>query len=215
MNSRQILILCGITAPVIRQLAIWGFGSVRPDYSQARQIVSELGAQGAPLATLFNLIGLILAGCLTILYASSLYKTYPSSRTTLAAAALLGINGLGSLIAGFIPCDPGCPAENMSPNMQLHILAGVVAMLSGVIAPLIFGTRIFRTHSRDKMAIMSLVFGLMGVLAFIVLSMPWIYYPYGGLVQRIVFIISDLWIFTSAVVAWRKSHRLTNDIVHL
>ncbi len=188
----------------LRLVSVVGIGGLRSDYSQSRDIVSALGAIDAPYASLFNVTNFYLVGVLTILFAVSFYRVYKPDRFVLISASLLIINGAGYTIAGALPCDPECPSENLSRTMEIHILFGVLAMFSGVLPPVIFGFRVVKIEKRDNLAKISLAFGIFGIVAFVILGLPWLYYPNGGLIQKIVIFTADLWIFTTAYFLLRN-----------
>jgi hypothetical membrane protein len=104
----RILSLCGIFAPVLLLSAVLIAGSLHPDYSHISQAISELGAQGAPYRSILNFVGLVPAGILTLLFSLAMFRRIKGGTALYISCSLVALVGLGRLLAGIFPCDPGC-----------------------------------------------------------------------------------------------------------
>jgi len=120
--------LGGIAGPALFAIVVVICGAMRPEYSHSAQFVSELGATGTPHARFMNFIGFIPAGALVGALGLSLAAALPRDRASLGAGVLLGLFGLGLILAGSIPCAPGCPQEALT----LHDGVSVAAFLSAI-----------------------------------------------------------------------------------
>ena len=56
----RFLAACGICGPVLYALVVLILGALTPGYSQAAQLMSELGESGAPYALAMNIGGFLL-----------------------------------------------------------------------------------------------------------------------------------------------------------
>ncbi len=133
--SLLVLIGPGILLPEI-------IGAMQDGYSPVANYLSELGATGAPYATLINHFGFLPIGLAVIVLVFALYQkfsNFPMAR--LGSLFLLGI-AIGYLGAFFFHCDPGCP-ETGSLHQALHNLGGLFEYVGAITGLLLicFGTR--------------------------------------------------------------------------
>lgn len=118
--------LAGPAAAALFAVSVVGFAAVRTDgYTHGTKAVSELGAQGAPLAAAFNTMGFIVPGILVVVMGAVLYRRVTAPRKL--GPVLLGLSGVSLAVAGLFPVDM---EVRSSVSSQLH-LAG--AMLCGVL----------------------------------------------------------------------------------
>ena len=104
------------------------FGLRWPDYRATRDFISELGAAGAPDAAAVN-VSFLVAGLLLVVACLSMARRTPGGRRA-AALGLVSCVGWSYVMAAFVPCDAGCPAEGTATQM-LHNAAGGLAYLAG------------------------------------------------------------------------------------
>lgn len=132
MLPRPLLLAAAAT------LAAWlppiVFGLRWPDYRASRDFISELGALGAPDAAAVNL-SFVVAGGLLVVTCLSMARLGPGGRRA-AALGLLSAVGWSYVMAAFVPCDAGCPAEG-SASQMLHNAAGGLAYLAGAVGLLL------------------------------------------------------------------------------
>lgn len=72
-DTQRLLAACGIAGPLIFVTVVAILGFIRPDYSHATQLVSELGEPGEPYAMIMNVFGFILFGLSMIPFAVGLH----------------------------------------------------------------------------------------------------------------------------------------------
>jgi hypothetical protein len=190
------MILSGVAAPCFMILAIVVAGAFHPEYSHLSQFVSELGAAGAPNPGILNFGGLIPAGALTVLFAIAMGRRLGPGRAVALSALLVAVLGIGRLIAGLAPCDPGCSMEALSVSGRIHAAAGMTALFASVIAPLALAVGL-RTH-RSRLGRTSMWLGLAGAAAFFIL-VRWLDGPFVGGAQRLLLALSYGWIVLVAV----------------
>jgi hypothetical protein len=73
----RLLAWAGILAPLLRLGLILLLGALHPDYSQARDFISELGAPDAPHRAVMNLLGIALVGLLLVVFSVPLWRLQP------------------------------------------------------------------------------------------------------------------------------------------
>ncbi len=200
MNPRRIGVFCGILAPLLWAASIAFCGALRPGFSHAAQYISELGERGSPTELLMRYAGFAPTGLMHVAFAAVLGVLF-RGRLAASAAALLGVNGLSRLGAGFFSCEPGC-AEAASLAARLHGLfatAGFVALLLSVF---LWGIEFRRHRDLRGLVAYSAVSSALG-LAFLAL-MIWNPEPGGwrGLYERLASGTLSLWIFVFALRVW-------------
>jgi len=199
----RALAWCGVIAPLLRLGLILVVGSLHPGYSQLRDFISELGAQGAPFGQVMN-AGISLVGLLLTLFSVALYRVCNSSPLGLGGAALLGLSGLAFIAVGLFPCDPGCSLRAPSPVMRVHLLAGIIGMTMQAAAPLAMGLR-FVTDSKDRSyAVVSLACGFLAAGALLLLFGQGSRLSFPGLVQKTAQAATGLWVLVSAAYVLRR-----------
>jgi hypothetical membrane protein len=136
-NLVRALALGGVVGPALYSVIIIVCGALRPNYSHVTQLVSELGARGTAHAGLLNLAGAIPAGILMAGFAAATARMVSSSRRATLAGWLIMFYGVGMMVIGIFPCDPGCPLPGplSTPAGTIHsgvALAAFVAAIAGI-----------------------------------------------------------------------------------
>lgn len=199
----RALAWCGVIAPLLRLGLILVLGSLHPGYSQPRDFISELGAQGAPFALAMN-AGISLGGLLVTLFSVALYRACNSSPLALGGAALLALSGLAFIAVGLFPCDPGCSLRAPSPVMRVHLLAGMIAMTTQSAAPLALGLRFVTDSRRRSYALVSLACGIVAAGALLLLFGQGSRLSFPGFVQKLVQAATGLWVLVSGAYVLQR-----------
>jgi hypothetical membrane protein len=199
----KLLAWCGIIAPLLRLSLISLLGALDPDYSQLRNYISELGAEGAPFAFTMNVFGISLVGVLLIAFSAALYQAARPGFFAAVGTALLAASGLAFGAVGFFPCDPGCSLAAPSETMRVHLIAGTIAMATQTLAPIAFGMHFVIKAGAKPYAVASLAFGGVALIAVVLLfgfgsSLTW-----HGLPQKTFQVATDLWVLMSATLILR------------
>jgi len=104
------------------------FGRRWPDYRATRAFISELGATGAPDAAAVN-VSFLVAGLLFVAACALIARQHGGGRA-IAVLSLVSLVGWSYVVAAFVPCDSGCPAEG-SATQTLHNTVGGLGYLAG------------------------------------------------------------------------------------
>jgi hypothetical membrane protein len=194
----------GVLAPLLRLGLILLLGSAHPTYSQSRDFISELGAPDAAFPSLMNYLGIASVGLLLVLFSIPLRRSQPPGPLRTAGSYLLAVCGLAFVAVGLLPCDrPGCSPDAPSIIMQGHLLAGFTGMTTQTFASLVFGLRLFSGTGARWYAAISFALGIVALLALALLVAAGLRFSAAGLVQKVMQISTDLWVFLSAVHALR------------
>ncbi|HEY1073120.1 DUF998 domain-containing protein [Brevundimonas sp.] len=128
--NRNILLGCGVAAPLIYVGLAASGGLLFPGYDHAAQVISELGGPEAPHPMVFNL-GLMAAGVLTLLGAAGLFLRLRGGAWlgALLAALAIATFGISILIGGVFPLpDPRHMAWGLGYAAQIAPLLTLWAL---------------------------------------------------------------------------------------
>jgi len=108
-----------------------GVAFLRENYSWVAQYISELGAVGAPYATVINYFGFLVVAASSGVALFGLMRRSDVNRLA-AVGCVLWIIGLsvGYLSAFLFPCDLGCPLDG-SARQSIHNLSVLIAYPAG------------------------------------------------------------------------------------
>ena len=199
-SGRQyIFALFGVVAPILYAATVIILGLLWSVYNPFSQVVSELGAVGAPHAPIlgasFVAVGLLLVG-----FALGLHLGIPAGRTSYVAPLLIAIFGSAIVAQSFFPCPPGC-VDDGSFTAAMHGLTGLIGFIAIVFAPFFLFWRLKAGEAWKTYASLSLAVGLATPAGFVVSLLSdqlglteWI-----GALQRLRFGIVFLWILLLAL----------------
>lgn len=175
-------------------------GATYPGYSHTVQFVSELGARGAPHATVVNLAGFLPAGILICAFALLAWRSLP--RSTPASLGFLGLflYAIGYVGAGFFPCDAGCRPEQPSVTHMLHTSIGLAGYLLAPLTLLLLAQAARRWPAAGALKLLGLIGAPVAFIGLLGLS-PEV--PVAGLAQRALETSVLLW---TATCAWYLRH---------
>lgn len=196
----RILAWTGVIAPLLRLSLILLLGAAHPNYSQSRDFISELGAPDAAFPALMNYVGIGLVGVLLLVFTIPLHRSQPPGPLRTLGSFLLALSGVAFIAIGLLPCDrPGCAVDAPSPVMRGHFAAGFTAMMAQSLAALAFGLRVFSGTGARWFGITSLLLGLLALVAVALLFGSGLRLPSPGLVQKVVQVSTDVWVFVAAL----------------
>jgi hypothetical protein len=173
-----------------------------PGYSHVSQFISELGARGAPHATLVAAAGFAPIGALVLAFLGLASEAFPpSSRKT---AGLLGLAAVGAayLVSALFPCDPGCPSEG-SFSQSVHNLFGLLEYLGAIAGLLLLSTALRGAACWRPLAASAAVCATLAALGFLGLLLPGLG-PFRGAGQRLAEAAIFLWIAHASIVLLRR-----------
>lgn len=148
-HTTQYLLAAGITAAALFFLVATVESLIRPGFSIARHAISmlSLGERGWVMVAAF-----VVSGVLTMLFAAGFWR----ATGYWAAPVLLGIYGLGLVMAGIFPAPaglgfpPGTP-DDMQPAMNtsavLHSVAFMLAFGSVIVASFVLAVNFWMAGS--------------------------------------------------------------------
>lgn len=198
MSNQKILALCGIIGPILYLTVITVLGSLYPGYDHLSDVMSKLGATGAPNAIIMNVFGFGLLGLTLIAFAFGLYMIV-KSRISLA---LMIISGLGIMMAGVFQCEPGCVGSSFNAMMH-NISAGIPAFGMGF-AMLFLALRFRKDRKWKNYSLYTLATGIL--IAFFGLSFLFSdFQGFEGAIQRMTIIAPLIWIELVAIRIFRTT----------
>lgn len=202
---QRALLWCGVVAPVLRHVAIYGVGAATPNYDATTDFISEIGALDAPYRIVMNTLGIGFIGVMMLLASTALFTCLRPLAGGRASALLLGLSGSAFILVALFPCDPGCAVSSpLNLRMVVHLFSGFVAMGAEVIAAVTPGLLQLRRGSQSQLGRLALVLGLIGVAAYLLLLSQTTNLAYAGLVQRVVQAAGDGWLFAASVACLRR-----------
>ena len=187
--------LAGIISPALLTATTLVVAAGRPEFSHARQTLSELGAVGQEGAVWMNLAGIIPAGVLVTAASLPVFRSFGKGPLARAGAIVLAIAGLSLAGTAVVPLGGG-PGHGTPQQSTTHLALAVAGLLGLAMAPLLFAL-----HARGRRPVSvwfwpSLVAGLVTFLCAV--SIAWTAQP--GLYQRAAFAAFYVWLI--AVSVW-------------
>ena len=193
--TNKIAFISGILGPLLVFLITILGGANFPNYSHARQFISELGAFGAPNARIINLGGFLPAGLLISAFAFLAWRSLPRTRGTTLGMFGLALFALGYIAAAFFPCEPGCRPAEPSLSQALHNLLGLAGYFTAPLSLFALGSEARKWPQGIPLSTLGFIcsglslLGLLGMLS---------EFTYVGLAQRILEASVLTWIVTCA-----------------
>jgi hypothetical membrane protein len=195
-STNRLLLLGGVTGPVIFLLAFTVAGLLRPDYSPIQQAISDLGVGSNPW--LLN-VPLVLLGALIVAFCVGFARVLGprlGNPWRWVCPVLLALPGLGYAWAGIFTEAPA--------TMTLHWVVGMPLVGLGAIAGfLITGLRLRRIESLRGLGTYSVVAGLLTLGLIVVMFSTWML-GFGGLTERVFFVEILAWYVVAALRLLRR-----------
>ena len=104
IGSTEFLLLCGVIGPLLFIVVLLIEGATRPGYSALRNYGSDLELSNQGWEQIANFI---VCGLLCIAFAVGLRRIWRTGRASVWGPLLIGIFGLGLVVAGVFVTDPG------------------------------------------------------------------------------------------------------------
>lgn len=125
--SRQVLLACGIAAPLLYALADGLAGMRWEGYSFRDQTISELGAIGAPQRLLFSVL-LFIVYALMVAFGVGVWTAFEGNRRLRIVGGLIVGVGVLALTAGQLAAmEPRGTEQGLAGT--LHLAEGLAAMI--------------------------------------------------------------------------------------
>ena len=104
IGSTELLLLCGVIGPLLFIVVLLIEGATRPGYSVLRNYGSDLELSNQGWEQIANFI---VCGLLCIAFAVGLRRMWRAGRASVWGPLLIGLFGLGLVVAGVFVTDPG------------------------------------------------------------------------------------------------------------
>jgi Protein of unknown function (DUF998) len=218
--STEFLLLCGVVGPPLFFVALLIEGATRPGYSAWRVAGSYLALSSQGWEQIANFV---VCGLLCIAFAVGLQRTWRTGMASVWGPLLVGMFGLGLVIAGVFVTDPGWgypPGAPTTGSEQtwhgwVHGINGLLLFLVVLPAACFVLARRFAEYPQDRRwAIYSRVTG--ALVLFISLPLGTLVVPIlenaglpvvDGLIQRVEIFIGWAWLALVAMHLWREARR--------
>lgn len=201
LSSRR-LALVGIAGPVTWWLLIIVNGAITPGYSHVSDFISTLGAVGAPYAAVQK-VNFAVFGCSVLATTLGIHYWFDGWRRPRIGTVLLGIFGVGVVLAGVFPEDPASPD---STTNLLHNLVSTIAFIAGIGGVGLISRRI-GIDDRWPSYRYELVWTVVIVFVTFVVFMSSVFSEsaYVGLTQRVFIGVMTLWVVLQSYRLYRLS----------
>lgn len=204
------LIACGAIGPLLFILVFLIEGATRPGYSAWRNYVSSLSLSDQGWMQIANFL---VFGLLSLCFAVGLRQVLRSGRGSIWGPLLLGLFGLGLIVAGLFVTDPslGYPPGAHGDGPQtlhgtVHGLAGLIVFSSLAAASFVLARRFAGDPNWKGWAPYSIITGVLVVVFFIASNVASVLDARGilpgaptGLLQRISIFVGWGWIALFAI----------------
>ena len=208
MNSKTLNVF-GLIAPVWLVVGVALAGALYPGYSHFDQAMSELHALGSPVQSLSPLINNYPLGILFIGFGVFVFSAL-GHKAAKASAVMMIFHGVGSIMAGYFPCDAGCNPDSTSLNQTLHGIGGLIMLITFLIAPAIW---VFIARKVIVARWFSWASAVCVLLQLMVVPLMEGSLESGegfGFYQRIAYGIPLVWLFLLAALLLKDQNRLGN-----
>lgn len=223
-TSTECLLFCGVVGPPLFVLVLLIEGATRPGYSAWRTDGSYLALSNQGWEQIANFL---LCGLLCIAFAVGLQRIWRTGRASVWGPRLVGLFGLGLLIAGVFVIDPGQGYPPGAPlNGGLHTTHGWIHAINGLLlfnvvlpaACFVLARRFAADPQHRRWATYSWLTGAL----ILVISLPinTIVVPFAeyfglpvvdGLIQRVEITLGWAWIALSALQLWRVARKARSE----
>ncbi|MEJ7806440.1 MAG: DUF998 domain-containing protein [Telluria sp.] len=158
-------------------------GAMFPGYRHAAQFISELGAHGAPHATVVNYAGFLPAGILICSFAVLAWKALPRSVGTTCGMVGIALFGFGYIVATFYPCEAGCRPAQVTANQVVHNVLGLAGYVTAPLALALLGWQARRWTGASMLVALGFTGAVFALIGLMLLSPE---FAYVGIAQRVL-----------------------------
>ena len=198
--GRLVLASSVLAALAVLLLTVLGAAAF-PKYSHASQFISELGAVGAPNASLVNFAGFLPAGILVLAFSVLAWLALPRSAGTSLGLLGIALFGLGYLVAAFYPCEPGCRPPQPSTSQLIHNALGLAGYVTAPVFLSLLGWQARKWVNGSALSNLAYVCGVLSLVGLVLLSPE---FAYVGVAQRMLEASVLSWILACGVYVSRS-----------
>ena len=203
----RLLALGGLVGPLVFCGVALLASYLRPGYSHATNMISELGAAGTPHAAVMNYAGFIPAGVVLAAFGIGLIGALPPRRVARVAAHLVTLFGIGIAAAGVFSCDPGCPQAAGSVSNRIHDAIAPPTFLALIAGAAILAIEFRRNPEWRHLALYSFATSGVALTFLIALALSLESRALSGVWQRLMLATMFSWCAIIGVRAYRLGRR--------
>ena len=133
----ELLAYTAIIASIWIVIGVFTVAKLYPSYSHNKQFCSELGAAGSATEKLSPLINNYPLGILFCAFGWYVINLENAPILVVLVGWLSIVHGIGTWVAGYFPMDANPYTESPTVTCQVHSWAGLVMLLSLLIAPIL------------------------------------------------------------------------------
>ena len=207
MHSRlpiRLLLLTGLSGPLVFAISVVIVASLRPDYNHVNQFMSELGETGGHFAWVMNYFGFMLSAGLVLIFVLAFRTLLPRTALNLVGTSLLVIFAISMFLAGVFSCDVGCPPSERSVDQKLHDLFSILAFPAFTAGVCTWGLSLSRIAGWRGFGIYSLVTASLSLILLVMMVQSEASRAGTGMYQRLYLGVLFLWLMAMSTKQLRK-----------
>jgi len=207
MHSRlpnRLLLLTGLSGPLVFAISVLIVASQRPDYNHVDQFMSELGETGGHFAWVMNFFGFMLSAGLILIFVLAFRTLLPRTALNLVGTSLLVVFAVSMFFAGVFSCDVGCPPYERSVDQKLHDLFSILAFPAFTAGVFTWGLSLSRIVGWRRFGIYSLVTAGLSLILLVVMVQSEASREGTGLYQRLYLGVLFLWLMAMSARQLRE-----------
>lgn len=207
-TASKALTVTGMLAAPFYLILIVVLGELEPGFSHLTDPMSLLGGVPGIRGLIFN-AGVAFTGVLVIIFGLMLWRQLTATISAKIAFGLLITGGLGLIGAGALHCDEGCKNVLLEPDLvgQLHAMVSFLAGMGTGLAPFFFWAAMRKNDQWKSFAPPTLIAAIFanipGIIFWSTFLTGYKLESTGGLIQRLGFLITLIWMFYIAINRWR------------
>jgi hypothetical protein len=223
IGSTESLLLCGVIGPPLFYVVLVIEGATRPGYNAVQTQGSYLALTDQGWEQIANFL---VVGLLCIAFAVGLRRIWRTGKASVWGPLLVGLFGLGLLLAGVFVTDPGGgypPGAPLNGSPQtwhgwVHGINGL--LLFNVVLPaacFVLSRRFAANPQSRRWSTYSWMTGalILSISIPSTIGLPFAYkagFPVvDGLIQRIVIFIGWAWLMLVALHLWREARKARSE----
>ncbi|MFX0073033.1 MAG: DUF998 domain-containing protein [Candidatus Hermodarchaeota archaeon] len=200
IKTQKILILSGVIGPTFFFALLTILGLLWEGYNPISTGMSEIGAVDSPFKDIMNYLGFSLLGIFIVIFSFGFTVYFKKNFQLIITSFLLLTGGIFLFLVGFFPCDPQCIDVTLIGS--IHSLTSIIPAILIPIATMISAYSISRLWG-DKWGYISFFLGVLSLASGPIMFIE-VLTSYSGLIQRLGFGLSLLWIFIISLKIYKE-----------
>ncbi|MFX0021057.1 MAG: DUF998 domain-containing protein [Candidatus Hermodarchaeota archaeon] len=199
-KTQKILILSGVIGPVFFFTLLTILGLMWRGYNPISTGMSEIGAVDSPFKNIMNYMGFSLLGIFIIIFSVGLKGCFKKNLQLTFVFIFLIIGGIFMFSVGFLPCDPQC--IDVTLIGKLHSFTSIIPAILIPMAAMISAYPFSRFWG-NNWGYFSFFLGVLSLASGPIMFIE-VLTSYSGLIQRLGFGLSLLWIFIISIKIYKQ-----------